>query len=122
MTSIIEIKFFPKKKFIEFKNFFLSLILEYVKKLCQFLKLNKTDAELNNILIELDKLHKSSQIVKSDNFKNPQYQKTLLSQSHNTDNGKSNKYETHFSLVENKKILQNTKIYNFLSKYGYLGT
>jgi hypothetical protein len=96
--------------------------LEYIKKLCQFLKINKTDAELNNILIELDKLHKSSQIVKYRNFKNTQYQKTLLTQSHNTANGKSNKYKTHFSLEENKKILQNTKIYNFLSKYGYLGT
>jgi hypothetical protein len=93
---------------------------EYIKELVGFLNLNLLDDVINNVMIELDIMHKSKNIVKSDNMNDDIYKKTLYSQHHNTSNGLSKKYDTMLDDELNKKILENEIIYNFLEKYNYI--
>jgi hypothetical protein len=94
--------------------------LEYIKKLCVFLNIHKEDSEIESIMNELHELHISKTIVKTDDLTDEFYRTTLISQIHNTSNGQSKKYITHFSAEDNKKILENQEIYEFLSKNNYL--
>ena len=85
---------------------------------------NKLEIELNNeeiqlILKKIDILYNSNDIPEIDDFNNELYKKTLLSKQHNTSNGQSKKYLTFFIKKQNKEILQNKQIYNFLKNQNY---
>ena len=69
--------------------------------------------EIFEIMKELNKLHSSKEIIEKDDRKkdrsDPLYQKTLLTQHHNTSNGKINKFISDLSLEEIQKIIENKK-------------
>jgi len=94
--------------------------LEQLIKICNYLGVNVEDSCLLNIMLEVDKLYNSEDIVRRDNWDNENFRITLLSKHHNTDNGKSAKYLTFFSQLENETFLKNENIFNFLKKYGYI--
>jgi len=75
---------------------------------------------IHTIMKELDELHSSKDIVKKDNHKDPLYAKTLMSQSHNTSGGQSQKYRTYFTPAQQKTILNHQLINGFLKFNQYL--
>lgn len=90
----------------------------YIKKLCTTLKINLSNDDIISIMIELDTMLNSKNIAKKDNFKNKTYQKTLLSQNHNTSNGKTNKF-INLSIEQLNDILKEKKISDFLKENFY---
>ena len=92
----------------------------FIKKLLNDLKLNLNNEQINTILLELNNMHNSKTIVTKNTWDDIEFQKTLLSQSHNTSGGKSKKYKTFFTYKENQEILNNENIKNFLQKYNYI--
>jgi hypothetical protein len=63
-----------------------------IKKLCTILNISIDNNDIIDIMIQLENMLNSKDIVKRDDINNKEYQKTLLSQSHNTSNGKTNKF------------------------------
>ena len=90
----------------------------YIKKLCTTLKINLSNDDIISIMIELETMLNSKNIAKKDNFKNKTYQKTLLSQNHNTSNGKTNKF-INLSIEQLNDILKEKKISDFLEENFY---
>lgn len=90
----------------------------YIKKLCTTLKINLSNDDIISIMIELETMLNSKNIAKRDNFKNKEYQKTLLSQNHNTSNGKTNKF-INLSIEQLNDILKEKKISDFLEENFY---
>lgn len=86
-----------------------------IKKVCSILKIQLDDIQIIAIMKKLDGMFDS---LNSKQSKNTRLTKSLLSSSHNTANGNSNKFTT---LPEStlKKVLSNSKIKNFLIKYEY---
>jgi hypothetical protein len=92
--------------------------VNYIKQFCKVLNINLNIIEIIEIMKELDNMHNSSSIVKWDDFSNEEYRKTLLSQSHNTSNGQTNKYiNLNTNVLE--EILKNDNIVNFLNEQNY---
>ena len=91
----------------------------YIKRLCSILNVNLNNFEIIEIMKELEDMLNNKNIVKKDNPKNPQYRKTLLSQDHNTSNGKSNKF-VQLPTSELKNLLKNDLISNFLKENKYI--
>jgi hypothetical protein len=92
--------------------------VNYIKQFCKVLNINLNIIEIIEIMKELDNMHNSSSIVKWDDFSNEEYRKTLLSQSHNTSNGQTNKYNNlNINVLE--EILKNDNIVNFLNEQNY---
>lgn len=90
----------------------------YIKKLCSTLNINLDNSDIMDIMIKLDSMLKSKDIVEKDNQQDKEYQKTLLSQSHNTSNGKINKF---INLPNNQlnDILKEKNISTFLEENLY---
>ena len=109
-------KFKNKSQFI-FK--YEDYSVAYIKSLCSLLKVSLSTIEIIKIMKELDNQHQSKKIVRKDNHNNPIYRKTLLSQSHNTSNGKCNKY-TCLPEKELIRLLNNKHICSFLEEHGYI--
>jgi hypothetical protein len=90
----------------------------YIKQLCSTLNINLDNNDIIDIMLQLESMLNSKDIVKGDNRKDPVYQKTLLSQNHNTSNGKTNK----FINLPNKQlddILKEKNISTFLEENFY---
>lgn len=82
---------------------------DFIFDLCKKLHIYKEVHEVKKIKKEVDTLLHSK-----SNFR-----KTLMQDSVNTSNGISKKYLTHFTKEENKKILQNIQIRDFLEVHNY---
>ena len=90
----------------------------YIKQLCSTLNITLDNNDIIDIMLQLESMLNSKDIVKRDNHKDPVYQKTLLSQNHNTSNGKTNK----FINLPNKQlddILKEKNISTFLEENFY---
>jgi hypothetical protein len=92
--------------------------VNYIKELCKVLNINLNIIEIIEIMKELDNMHNSKSIVQWDDYSNEEYRKTLLSQSHNTSNGQTNKY-INLNAFELQEILNNDNIVNFLEEQHY---
>lgn len=91
-----------------------------IQNICNFLKINNlTIFQIIEIMKKLDDMHTSKNIVKIDDNKNDEYKKTLLSQAHNTSNGKNNKFiNIPKNILEN--LFKNKNILNFLKETKYV--
>ena len=89
-----------------------------IKKLCATLNINLDNNEIIDIMIQLESMLNSKKIVKKDDHKDPEYQKTLLSQDHNTSNGKTNKF-INLPKKQLDDILKEKNILTFLEENFY---
>ena len=90
-----------------------------IQELCKVLQIKPSLLQIIEIMRELETMLHDKTIVKIDDHDDETYQKTLLSQDHNTSNGKSNK----FIFLEDDQIeelLNDTVITNFLMETKYL--
>lgn len=69
-------------------------------------------------MIQLESMLNSKKIVKEDDDTDEEYQKTLLSQDHNTSNGKTNKF-INLPKKQLDDILKEKNILTFLEKNFY---
>lgn len=92
--------------------------VKYIKRLCSVLNVTLNNDEIIGIMKKLENMHNSKEIVKTDNPKNELYKKTLLSQSHNTSDGKTNKY-IHLQNNVLTNLLNEQNIYTFLEEQDY---
>jgi hypothetical protein len=93
--------------------------VEYIKQLCSFLHIELNTIEIIDIMKMLDKMLKSENIVKIDDYTDNEYKKTLLSQAHNTSGGISNKF-IDLPIIEITNLLSNNEIKFFLEKHNYI--
>jgi hypothetical protein len=110
-------------KFINYSDFvfkYEKYSLQLVNKIIKFLTLNIDINTVITIMIELENMKNSKDIVEKDNHKNKLYRKTLLSKSHNTSGGVINKYIYTLDQSECIKLLNEKTIFNFLVKYKYV--
>lgn len=75
--------------------------------------------EIVNIMRELDAMHKSKDIIKDERKPDERYKRTLLSQSHNTSGGISNKF---IYLRDNqiKYLFTYPEIVAFMEEHNYI--
>ena len=94
--------------------------VNYIKKLCAILNVSLNNQEIIDIMIQLEKMLTSKNIIKKrkDNTRDPEYNKTLFSQEHNTSNGKINKFIS-LPKIQLNDILKEEKIYSFLVENLY---
>lgn len=107
----------PKADFIfRYENYDVN----YIKKLCAILNVSLNNNEIIDIMIQLEKMLTSKNIIKKrkDNNRDPEYNKTLFSQEHNTSNGKINKFIS-LPKIQLNDILKEEKIYSFLIENLY---
>ena len=90
----------------------------YIKKLCVTLNINLDNNDIIDIMIQLESMLNSKKIVKKDDDTDEEYQKTLLSQAHNTSNGKTNKF-INLPKKQLDDILKQKNILTFLEKNFY---
>ena len=90
----------------------------YIKKLCSTLNINLDNNDIIDIMIQLESMLNSKKIVKKDDDTDEEYQKTLLSQAHNTSNGKTNKF-INLPKKQLDDILKQKNILTFLEKNFY---
>ena len=90
----------------------------YIKKLCSTLNINLDNNDIIDIMIQLESMLNSKKIVKEDDDTDEEYQKTLLSQDHNTSNGKTNKF-INLPKKQLDDILKEKNILTFLEKNFY---
>lgn len=108
-------KFKPHSHFIfRYENY----SVYYIKLLCTILNVKLNNNDIIEIMVQLEKMLNSKDIVKIDNHRDKVYVKTLLSQSHNTSNGKINKY-INLPTKQLNDILKETNISNFLEENFY---
>lgn len=89
-----------------------------IKKVCATLNINLDNNEIIDIMIQLESMHNSKKIVKKDDHRDAEYRKTLLSQDHNTSNGKTNKF-TNLPKKQLDDILKEKNILTFLEENFY---
>lgn len=90
----------------------------YIKKLCASLNINLDTNDIIDIMVQLESMLTSKEIVKKDQPNDKEYQKTLLSQNHNTSNGKTNKF-INLSNEQLNNILKEKNISTFLEENFY---
>lgn len=90
----------------------------YIKKFCSFLNMSLNNNDIIDIMKKLKYMHNSKDIVEYDNHSDKTYKKTLLSQNHNTSNGRTDKF---IDLPETQlnDILEERIIYKFLEEQLY---
>lgn len=108
------------KPYVNFIFIYENYSVHYIKQLGKVLNINLNVLEIMQIMKKLDEMHNNKSIVKVDDDTNTEYRKTLLSQSHNTSNGKNNKF-IHLSETELATVLyyNNHEILNFLKENNY---
>ena len=89
-----------------------------IKKVCATLNINLDNNDIIDIMIQLESMLNSKKIVKTDDNRDAEYQKTLLSQAHNTSNGKTNKF-INLSNEQLNDILKEKNISTFLEENSY---
>lgn len=87
----------------------------YIKKLCAILNINLENEDIIDIMIQLESMLNSKDIIEIDDANDEEYQKTLLSQDHNTSNGKMNKF-LNLPTTQLKDILKDKVISSFLEE------
>lgn len=90
----------------------------YIKKLCTTLNISLDNNDIIDIMIQLESMLNSKDIVKKDNDQDKEYQKTLLSQDHNTSNGRTNKF-INLPNEQLNDILKEKNISTFLEENFY---
>lgn len=90
----------------------------YIKKLCSTLNINLDNNDIIDIMIQLESMLNSKKIVKKDDIIDAEYRKTLLSQDHNTSNGKTNKF-INLPKKQLDDILNQKNILTFLEENFY---
>ena len=89
-----------------------------IKKVCATLNINLDNNDIIDIMIQLESMLNSKKIVEKDDHRDAEYQKTLLSQHHNTSNGKTNKF-TNLPKKQLDDILKEKNILTFLEENFY---
>ena len=89
-----------------------------IKKVCATLNVNLDNNDIIDIMIQLESMLNSKKIVKKDDHRDAEYRKTLLSQDHNTSNGKTNKF-TNLPKKQLDDILKEKNILTFLEENFY---
>ena len=108
-------KFQPIAEFIfRYENY----NVYYIKKLCSTLNINLDNNDIIDIMIQLESMLNSKKIVKKDDNSDAEYRKTLLSQDHNTSNGKTNKF-INLPKKQLDDILKEKNILTFLEENFY---
>ena len=119
-SCLVNISLFNKfKTHCDFIFRYESYSVCYIKKLCAILHVELTNFEVVTIMRELSNMLNSKDIVVEDDHSNPEYQKTLLSQQHNTSNGASNKF-IQLSNTQLLRLLDDEQIESFLAEHGYI--
>ncbi len=95
----------PECIFVKYEDYSTNFIFD----LCKKLHIYKEAHEIKKIKKEVDSL-----LINKTKFR-----KTLMQNSVNTSNGSSKKYLTHFSKEDNKTILDNIRINDFLKAHNY---
>jgi hypothetical protein len=96
-----------------------SYSINLINKLCNILEVELPLQKIIKIMKDLDSMLNSKKIVKDDNMKNKNYRETLLSQSHNTSNGQTEKF-IKYSLGFTMDFLNDSKINHFLKENDYI--
>lgn len=116
---IYNIDLFNKfKPYVDFVFRYENYSVNYIKKLCDILNVKLNNCEIIEIMKELESMLHNKNIVIKDDPSNIEYKKTLLSQNHNTSNGKINKF-VNLSPKKLINILENDKILDFLNTHNY---
>lgn len=89
-----------------------------IKKVCAILNINLDNNEIIDIMIQLESMLNSKEIVKKDDHMDAEYHKTLFSQEHNTSNGKTNKF-INLPKKQLDDILKEKNILTFLEEHFY---
>jgi len=89
-----------------------------IKKVCATLNIDLDNNEIIDIMIQLESMLNSKEIVKKDDHRDEEYRKTLLSQDHNTSNGKTNKF-INLPKKQLDDILKEKNILTFLEENFY---
>ena len=108
-------KFKPKADFI-FR--YEEYSVNQIKKLCSVLDVNLDNKDILDIMIILENMLNSKDIVEIDDPTDETYRKTLLSQDHNTSGGKSNKF-IGLPIEHLNIILNDTRVVKFLEETSY---
>lgn len=108
-------KFKPKADFI-FK--YEEYSVNQIKKLCSVLDVSLDNKDILEIMIILENMLNSKEIVEIDNHNDETYRKTLLSQDHNTSGGKSNKF-IGIPIEDLNFILNDNRVVKFLEQTSY---
>lgn len=96
-----------------------SYSINLINKLCNILEIELPLDKIIKIMKELEFMINNKKIVKNDNMKNKNYRQTLLSQSHNTSNGQTEKF-IKCPLEFTMDFLNDSKINNFLKENDYI--
>ena len=89
-----------------------------IKKVCATLNINLDNNDIIDIMIQLESMLNSKEIVEKDDHGDAEYRKTLLSQHHNTSNGKTNKF-INLPKEQLDDILKEKNILTFLEENFY---
>lgn len=89
-----------------------------IKKLCPTLDINLDNNDIIDIMIQLESMLNSKEIVERDDHGDAEYRKTLLSQHHNTSSGKTNKF-INLPKEQLDDILKEKNILTFLEENFY---
>jgi hypothetical protein len=98
----------------------------YIHELCKILDIKLNNNEIIQIMKQLNEMLNSKNIVKSDYKKDTkyktdkEYKKTLLTQSHNTSGGLSNKFINDINIIELNELLNDPIINSFLKEHKYI--
>ena len=121
--SIAMIKQIKNLRFL--KELKITMKLNATKKFIIFSKettpsitFSATNNEIIDIMIQLESMLNSKEIVKKDDHRDEEYRKTLLSQDHNTSNGKTNKF-INLPKKQLDDILKEKNILTFLEENFY---
>ena len=115
----MNIRLFNKFKSIaDFIFIYENYNVHYIKKVCAILNVNLDNNDIIDIMIQLESMLNSKKIVEKDDFRDEEYRKTLLSQVHNTSNGKTNKF-TNLPKEQLDDILKVKHILTFLEENFY---
>ena len=90
-----------------------------IQELCKVLQIKPSLLQIIEIMRELEHMLNDKTIVEKDDHNDKLYQKTLLSQHHNTSNGKSNKF-IFLQDSQIEELLNDPVITNFLRETTYL--
>jgi len=90
-----------------------------IQELCKVLQIKPSLLQIIEIMRELEHMLNDKTIVEKDDHNDELYQKTLLSQHHNTSNGKSNKF-IFLQDSQIEELLNDPVITNFLMETTYL--
>lgn len=90
-----------------------------VQRIARAMRVPLTNAQVRKVLRRLTRLYHSSTLPAHDDRTSTQFRRTLLSRSHNTSNGRSEKWRTEMTAAERRRTLAAPGVRRFLRAHGY---